>query len=892
MANFNKAFNFRGGFQVDTDVLLVRGQNVGIGSTIPTQRLDVNGIIKTEGLILSGNQVTEIGQASAGILTVTDKLDVGEVGTTQIRISTGIITSSDPSGLVTYYGDGGQLFNIPTSQWVDVDVGLGFTSIYAAGYVGVDTTDPRYVFQVGGVPYTPKAGFNTAQEGVGIESGSIWASDNISVGGTILSETGFVGVGSLITDLNASALQYGVIGSDRFDSINAGIISASEIRSPIFIGSTFTGIAQTAVGVLTTANLVFESADANRIEARGKFISTTGFLQIGSDEDVANVGDIEVVKDNDSTIYSISRDTTSRVFVGKERELGSNRQFGGLRFGGNVPASPLSAAEDLDVINYDVGNINYYLHAGSGGSAATLGEFRWIYGQGNRVLSRLTPEGELILEGNFNPLQNALTVNGNSYFTGDTLTDGSVTIGGDLTISGITSIGDLTIGGTLDFGDVFNIGANAVISGIVTVGGNPQSGQSGVVITPSGSVSASSTIAVYQSSVPTFIVESSGNVVTSGSISADANINSQLLISAPTVNVSAQLNGPSFTSDLALTSFNEIRVATIGNNANNVTFTDNIVLGTTEITSSGITVDDITINGTLGLSATTSLSLQDLSVTGDQTIGGTLDVNGNLEASTLRVIGIVTANAADITTSVDCTDLNASNDVNALALNASTATITTINTQDIIASGSVSLSGGSLSGLDSFSVTNQGSFGSLIVAGGIDVAGIVTASGINAVDYIGVGGSVTTDNLYSNSTVDAVTVTSTNLNVENVDSPTGTVNFGNSIDVASTITANTITADSFGGDIVTSTIQSPTGINTVTIENRTVIRDSVSIVDELFVGGDSSFRSIATRNGEIVVGVNTLGPDPKLTFSISGSNLIIGVNQNGSSLGSVTLPIV
>ena len=33
MANFNKAFNFRGGFQVDTDVLIVRGQNVGIGST-------------------------------------------------------------------------------------------------------------------------------------------------------------------------------------------------------------------------------------------------------------------------------------------------------------------------------------------------------------------------------------------------------------------------------------------------------------------------------------------------------------------------------------------------------------------------------------------------------------------------------------------------------------------------------------------------------------------------------------------------------------------------------------------------------------------------------------------------------------------------------------------
>ena len=50
MANYSKAFNFRGGFQVDTDVLVVRGEKVGIGSTIPQQVLDVNGIIKARGL--------------------------------------------------------------------------------------------------------------------------------------------------------------------------------------------------------------------------------------------------------------------------------------------------------------------------------------------------------------------------------------------------------------------------------------------------------------------------------------------------------------------------------------------------------------------------------------------------------------------------------------------------------------------------------------------------------------------------------------------------------------------------------------------------------------------------------------------------------------------------
>ena len=79
------------------------------------------------------------------------------------------------ANLVKYYGDGSTLSNLPTSQWLDIDVGLGYTSIYSAGNVGVDTGDPRYVFQVGGVPY-PKLGLNVFQDGVGIEDGNIDAS--------------------------------------------------------------------------------------------------------------------------------------------------------------------------------------------------------------------------------------------------------------------------------------------------------------------------------------------------------------------------------------------------------------------------------------------------------------------------------------------------------------------------------------------------------------------------------------------------------------------------------------------------------------------------------------------------------------------------------------------
>ena len=46
MADIRKTFNFRAGVQVDDDVFIVRGEQVGIGTTIPTQSLDVRGNAK------------------------------------------------------------------------------------------------------------------------------------------------------------------------------------------------------------------------------------------------------------------------------------------------------------------------------------------------------------------------------------------------------------------------------------------------------------------------------------------------------------------------------------------------------------------------------------------------------------------------------------------------------------------------------------------------------------------------------------------------------------------------------------------------------------------------------------------------------------------------------
>ena len=173
MANIKKNFNFRNGVQVDDDNLLVTSTGlVGIGTTIPSEALDVRG-----NAIISG--FTSITSGSIGIVTITT-LDPTQIIGAGVSIKSGIITAQG-SGIVTFFGDARFLQGMPTSQWQDVDVGLGYTSIFnTGGNVGIATTDPRTSMQVGN-------NVDAGQKGVGISSAG-----NINASG-IISATSFVG---------------------------------------------------------------------------------------------------------------------------------------------------------------------------------------------------------------------------------------------------------------------------------------------------------------------------------------------------------------------------------------------------------------------------------------------------------------------------------------------------------------------------------------------------------------------------------------------------------------------------------------------------------------------------------------------------------------------------
>ena len=228
MANIRKQFNFRNGVQIDDDNLVVSPTGlVGIGTTIPTEALDVRGTAKVVGLVTANQIFTP--DLTATTVSITS-LSLGEsiVGG-GISIRSGIVTASG-SGVVTYYGDGGRLSNLPTSQWLDVDVGLGFTSIYAQGFVGISTSDPRYPFQVGGTN-----NLSAFIDGVGINSNGNIVATGIVTGGK------FVGIGSDLTQLNASNIAYGTISNDRIPVLlNSKLPSDIQVSGAI-TATSFTG---------------------------------------------------------------------------------------------------------------------------------------------------------------------------------------------------------------------------------------------------------------------------------------------------------------------------------------------------------------------------------------------------------------------------------------------------------------------------------------------------------------------------------------------------------------------------------------------------------------------------------------------------------------------------
>lgn len=450
MSNIRKSFSFRDGVQVDQDVFVVRGFNVGIGTSVPTESLDVRGTAKIVGLVTASSLIV------SGVSSLTN-VKVGIVS-----ITSGIITSSSLSGVVTYYGDGGRLANLPTSQWLDVDVGLGFTSIYAQGFVGVATNDPRYTFQVGQNP-------NTEGRGVGLSS-----SGDVKASG-ILTATSFVGFGSGITEISATNISSGTLSNDRLPTIDtnklpsniniSGILTANSLvgtgtifADTIISKGNITGIAATARGLTGQPSIdvwnlnVARNAEFLGITTLRHIVGSSSSIGISTVSQQIHVGsggtlftasvttgrigfgtgipgsDVQLIRPSNILVEVVGQSGQSRISIGQSVGVGNSSAV--LRFG--------NVSKTFEISNNDSGGINYYTHSGTGAGLNT-GGFKWIYGKDNSTILSLTYDGKAAI-GRDNPLTN-FDVVGVATITDDLFVDGDVSIlGGLVAGSGVNRV--------------------------------------------------------------------------------------------------------------------------------------------------------------------------------------------------------------------------------------------------------------------------------------------------------------------------------------------------------------------------------------------------------------------------------------------------------------------
>ena len=246
MANIKKNFNFRNGVQVDDDNLLVTSTGlVGIGTTVPTESLDVRGNVK----IIGDANITN---ATVGVLTITNVVPTKVIGA-GVSIVSGIVTAQG-SGIVTFYGDARYLQGMPTSQWEDTNAGFGVSSIYnTGGTVGIATTNPKSTIQIGN-------NVDGGESGVGISSvGNINASGIITAttfsGNVTGNVTGnLIGVAASTTQLQ-TARTIGGVSFDGTSNINLPGVNIAGNQDTSGSAASLSGTPNLSIGIINASGI-------------------------------------------------------------------------------------------------------------------------------------------------------------------------------------------------------------------------------------------------------------------------------------------------------------------------------------------------------------------------------------------------------------------------------------------------------------------------------------------------------------------------------------------------------------------------------------------------------------------------------------------------------------
>ena len=408
MSNYQKAFNFKAGVQVDVDNFVVNSLgNVGIGTSVPTQPLDVYGTARVSGITTTNDLFVSGGSNFTGVVTA------------------GVVTATE------YYGDGSKLDNIvgySTTAWIQ------HQPIGGSGNVGLSTTNKV------GIGTTIAVNSYDLVIGTGISfSGD---EGNIDANGVITSSGGFIGTirasdinGTINDSILPDSITSNLVGTADTATVALGLKNTPDISVGIITTSDLKGVIGT-VGVLTVTD--------------GLVISAGASLAIGNS--IADPeSNIHIQNSGNSEIKVISHTGDAIISLGNTSAVGIGSSLASIKYG----------VQDgtLDIYNYDTGDIRMILDTDPS-SGINTGSFSWYLGNTSGTpLMNLSRDGKLGI--NKTSPEQLLHVGGGLTATEASYFGNGLNVNG--TVTATTFVGDVTLPNPAE------ININAV-AGVSTLG--------------------------------------------------------------------------------------------------------------------------------------------------------------------------------------------------------------------------------------------------------------------------------------------------------------------------------------------------------------------------------------------------------------------------------------
>ena len=462
---------------------------VGISTDNPVFELQVGGDPNTQigfgvtqGNVLISGITTTRDLVVTGILTTKDLVTTGLSTFPTISV-TGLTTTNDffTSGLSTFTG------NIDANGNLDVDGTTELDGLNVDGSSTFDavTTDGLLDINAGGQANTFKIeDLTNGRVVLAGTGGEIEDSANLIFDGSTLTVTGGVTVSTNID----------VDGQTQLDELNvAGVTTFNDDVK--FTGDNYDLQWDKSDDALEFGDNTFAVfGGSGDLKIRHNTTVSPNISQITNRTD----SELEIVA-NQFTIKSGTGELQIASLNGGTSSLSTS--FASIRYGTETGGAPYSNRRSLDFVNYDSGNINYYLNAG--GFNGT-GDFFWHKGFNTTPLMALTGIGGSLGIGVTQP-DALFHVEGTSKFTGSAEFTNTVevqSLTGNVTPTQINVTGLSTFVGVVTANNVFtdnlnseNVNVNGIttslsghITGSLSVGGAAANGQNLEV--NDGSVSA------------------------------------------------------------------------------------------------------------------------------------------------------------------------------------------------------------------------------------------------------------------------------------------------------------------------------------------------------------------------------------------------------------------